>query len=46
LAFVGFEIDEDYYTAANARLTAEMSQLWIDIAPHANRAEGLQCDFL
>ncbi len=29
--FVGFEIDSEYYKAANERLSAEMSQLRLDV---------------
>lgn len=40
LDFIGFEIDRDYYKAANERLNAEMSQLRLDIvSPVAERVE-------
>lgn len=45
LDFVGFEIDKGYYEAANARLTAEMSQLRLDFGlsePAAERVEYVQ----
>jgi len=43
LEFIGFEIDPEYYTAADNRLRAEMAQLSLDLtAPAVERVELVQ----
>ena len=43
LPFIGFEIDPEYYAAANERLTAEMAQMRLDdMPPTVGRVEEMQ----